>query len=237
MSFLALFLTLTLSAQAASTINDEDLVILDESESKSLSYSIKEIKAYTKTLPQDQTCLDDYLLRRKRLLVQTIASPAIVAGGAFTGAATGLVVGSLTYSLLYKLLGVLSDPTGGWQQLGYMIGGGVLGGAGSGVYALTSSVLSTYRLIDSQRVLKAMMEAHQNEIGVSTQFLFQKFKKHYSDSQSNIEDFSAFLLENDKNGTLCDGSKNRLKKRLFKKSLKYKISRSKDIFYFLNKVN
>lgn len=235
MKFLFLILTFSMATQATSSLNDEEMIVVDESESQSTSYSIKEIKAYTKTLPPDQTCLDDYLLRRKRLLTQTIASPVIIAGGALTGAATGLVIGNLTYNLLYKLLGVLSDPTGGWQQLGYIIGGGALAGAGSGVYAITSTVISAHRLVDSQRVLKAIMESHQQEIGVSTKFLFHQFKKKYSTSDLRIEDFSEFLKENDENGTLCDGTKNRLKKRLFKKSLKYKISRSKDIFYFLNK--
>jgi hypothetical protein len=232
MIFMGLFFSLQLLAQDH---RDDEVQVVDVSEDGEITYSIKEIKTYVKTLESSSTCLDDYLKRRKNIIIKLSASPFMLAAAVPASALAGVAVGSVTYSLLYNILGLLRDPTGGWEKLIYIIFGGGVSGIAGGVYVLADSGISVVRLIDTQRLLKATMEAHQGRIGVSTHFLFEKFKARYPHSSLSVGDFSSYLLQSDRDGTLCDGSKNRMKRRWpFKNSLRYKLARSQDIFFFLN---
>jgi hypothetical protein len=226
---LSLFLSLNTHAQDIA----EDIEIID-TEEESIHYRIRDVKNYVRTIDPKTTCMDEYLKRRRNITLQLAFTPATFAVGAAGTALTGAAAASVSYSVLYKLLGIFKDPSGGWAQLGYIIVGGTAGAAAGGVYVLADSGFRIKEMIDHQRIMKALMEAHHGEIGSMTKKLHALMLKDYPESSMDLEDLSYYLLSFDQRGELCDGSLRFKKPRFFKKSLKAKLASSKDIFYQLN---
>lgn len=234
-SFFLVFTLLTnLSwAQTAAPQIDEDSEILEESEPEIPRYKIKEIKTYVKTLDPQNTCMDQYLKRRRNVIIQLSLTPLIVPATFATGAVGGVFAGSFTYTVLYRWFGIFSSANGGWDQLGYMIGGGVVGAAGATVYALANGGLRVAELIDHNRLLKSLMELHHNEIGPVTEYLYGRFMKQNPESALSLSAFADTMMKLDQEGRLCDGSVKKKQARFFRNSLKNKLTRSRDIFHFL----
>lgn len=211
----------------------EESDILEESEPETPRYRIKEIKNYVLTLDPQNTCMDQYLKRRRQVIIQLSLTPLILPASFASGAFGGMLAGSVTYTVLYRWFGLLTSTNGGWDQLGYIIGGGVIGAAGVSVYALANGGMGVAELIDHNRLLKSLMELHQNEIGPVTEYLFQRFLKQNPETTLSLNAFAETLMQLDQEGRLCDGSVKRKRARLFPNSLKNKLTRSKDLFHFL----
>jgi hypothetical protein len=224
--------SLILIPSAFAEVNySQDTEIFEES--SETQYKIKEIREYLKTIPNDSTCIDEYLKRRKNLAIQLSLTPVTLVGSFYGGAVAGAIGGSISYVILYQALGVLSDPNGGWAQLGYMIGGGVLGAAAGSIAAVSYSTVGVIDFIDNQRLLKALMEAHHNEIGPVTTLLHEKYLKKHPDSPITAQDYSNYILEHDRNGNLCNGSLKRKKARFKPNRLSKKLANTKDLAHFI----
>lgn len=212
----------------------EESEILEESEPESPRYKIKDIKNYVLTLDPQNTCMDQYLKRRRQVIIQLSLTPLILPASFASGAVGGMVTGSFTYTVLYRWFGLVTSPNGGWDQLGYIIGGGVIGAAGASVYALAKGGMNIAELIDHNRLLKSLMELHQNEIGPVTEYLYSRFEKQNPGTTLSLSSFADSMIRLDQEGRLCDGSVKKKRSRIFPNSLKNKLTRSKDLYYFLN---
>jgi len=231
----ALTSVITLSTQlslAQAQITD-DAEFYEESELETPKYKMKEIRQYVKTLDANETCMDDYVKRRNQLIAQVSLAPLTIPASFYAGAIGGVAAGSISYALLYKVLGVWTDPSYGWKQLGYIIAGGVVGAGVGAVSAVAYATKGAVDLVDNQRLLKALMEAHQNEIGPVTTFLYEKYTKKHPDSPITVEDYSNYLLEHDRNGNLCNGTIKRKKAKFRPNRLSKRLSSSKDIAHFI----
>ena len=191
---------------------------------------MREIRDYVATLPSDSTCMDEYLKRRKQLIIKFSTAPVLIPAAAYGGVAAGAAAGTVTYALLYKVFGILSDPTGGWKQLGYVILGAGAGGIGAGAYVLTDLGLGVHEFVNNQRILKALMEARHNEVGPLTKKLHQNFLKKNPESPLTVETFQMGLLELDQTGALCDGSLRLKKPRFMPNRLAKRLARMKDLY-------
>jgi hypothetical protein len=232
---LALISLTTLSTQMsfAQAEVTEDAEFYEEAELETPKYKMKEIREYVKTLPTQTTCMDEYVKRRNQLITQVALAPLTIPASFYAGGFGGIVAGSISYTLLYNTLGVWTDPSYGWKQLGYMIAGGVIGAGVGVVSAVAYTTKGSLDLVDNQRLLKALMEAHHNEIGPVTTFLHTKYKKKHPESPITVEDYSNYLLEHDRDGNLCNGSIKRKKAKFRPNRLSKRLSSSKDIAHFI----
>jgi hypothetical protein len=232
---LALISLTTLSTQMsfAQAQVTEDAEFYEEAELETPKYKMKEIREYVKTLPTQTTCMDEYVKRRNQLITQVALAPLTIPASFYAGGLGGIVAGSISYTLLYNALGVWTDPSYGWKQLGYMIAGGVIGAGVGVVSAVAYTTKGSLDLVDNQRLLKALMEAHHNEIGPVTTFLHTKYKKKHPESTITVEDYSNYLLEHDRGGNLCNGSIKRKKAKFRPNRLSKRLSSSKDIAHFI----
>ena len=228
-----LFLTTNSRANTEQPTFNEDLEVLEASEPETPRYKIKQIKTYVLTIDPQTTCMDQYLKRRRNIIIQLSLTPLILPASFATGAVGGMIAGSFSYTVLYKWFGLLSSTNGGWDQLGYLIGGGVIGAGGASVYALANGGLRVAELIDINRLLKSLMELHQNEIGPVTEYLYGRFIIQNPHSTLSLNTFAETMIQLDQEGRLCDGSVKRKRTRLFPNSLKSKLTRSKDLFHYL----
>lgn len=182
--------------------------------------TIKEIKAYMETINPDTTCMDEYLQRRKQLIVKMSLSPLIVVGGtagsAYVGGATGAAIGSS--------LGGASS----WSALGYAIGGVFLGGAGGIVTTAADTTATALVLKNLNNILKTLAEQHMDRAGERTETLYAQYIKR-SKSEISKEEFLGRLMAADASGALCDGSMVKQPKIKLGSKLKYKVAKLKDI--------
>lgn len=180
---------------------------------------IKEIKTHLKTINPDTTCMDEYVRRRKQLIIKLAASPAVAVAGTMAstyvgGAAAGGIA--------------VASGVEGWTGLGYVIGGGLIGGA-SGAVAVTADTVATgITLNNINLILKTVAEQRLEKEGPFTQKLYQKYLKK-SKKDISQEDFIARLIEADANGALCDGTMVKQPKIRLGMKLKYKVAKLKDL--------
>lgn len=182
---------------------------------------IREIKNLMRTISPNETCMDEYLKRRKQLIIKLVASPLSIplflVGGAFAGAGLGTAIGSLSGA---------SDP---WAALGHMIGGGLIGGAASGVYAIVDTTSTGVQLNQINTVLKTLGEYYLEKEGRKTEKLYSLYLEKEELSPISKEEFVERIVDMDKQGTLCNGSLVKQPRIKFGLKLKYKVARPKDL--------
>jgi hypothetical protein len=191
-------------------IMDENIELVQEGERLELpKVKIRDVKNLIERMGTDNTCMDEYLQRRRQLITKLALSPVTIVGGTyaslFVGAFAGLGVAIIANATTYP------DP------LIYVANGIIGAGIAAGATTLTDTSLAAFQLADIDTILKSLAEQHLNQPGKKSQKLYERYLNN-SDRASE-EEFFAKLLSFDANGQLCDGTltkknSSRLKKRL-----------------------
>lgn len=180
---------------------------------------IKDIKNYLKTINPDTTCMDEYLVRRKQLIVQLSVSPVLMAGAT---AASG-------YTAAYTAVAISSAAgMGGWTGVGYAIGGGLVGIAASGAVVAAETTRAALVLSNMTKIVKTLAEQHMNIEGENSEKLYAKFAKR-SKSELSQDEFTEKLLAADADGSLCNGSLVEQPRIRLGTKMQFKVAKLKDI--------
>lgn len=189
---------------------DENIEIVNENENIEVpKIRIAEVKDLIKKIGTDNTCMDEYLQRRRQLIAKLALSPVTIVGGTyaslFVGAFAGLGVAILTNAA-------------GMDPLLYVAWGVIGGGVVAGTATATDTSLAAFQLADIDTILKSLAEQHLNQSGKKSGQLYDRYLKG-SETPASPEVFFAKLMDFDGNGQLCDGSLTKkdsykLKKRL-----------------------
>lgn len=219
------------SAEPTFTLTENDIEEIEivEKESAATKISISEIKDYLSSINPETTCMDEYIQRRKELLIQLGLTPAtaIVAGvaGVYVGGMTGVTIGNYQGGM------------DGWAGLAYAIGGAMIGGGSAIIIVGAQSTLAAISAYDLDLVVKSLGELHIRGQGAKSEKLYSKYKAKSGEGGLSKEQFFSKLLEADANGTLCDSSMVKQPKiKLSFSKLKYKVAKSKDIRKYFNKL-
>lgn len=199
----------------ASTSNqisiDENIEIINEDEGLQVPrVRIADVKNLIESLGTDNTCMDEYLQRRRQLITKLSLSPVTIVGGTYVSLFAGGVLGLGAAIVTNTVTGV--DP------LIYVAYGIIGGGLVTGTATVTDSSLAAFQLADIDTILKALAEQHLDRAGKKSQKLYERYSNG-AENASSPEIFFTKLMQFDANGQLCDGSitkknSNRLKKRL-----------------------
>jgi hypothetical protein len=204
----------------ANTTLNNDMDILSEDESFEVPrMKVKDVKEILSQMDPDKTCIDEYLKRRKQLILKLSISPVTIVGGTYASFFAGAIGG----------LGVayVVGATG-WDPLGYVILGGFAGVVGTGVTTVTDTGLTVFQLIDVDMILKALAEQRSQRPGAKSDKLFSKYLKG-NENPLTKELFFEKLKELDESGELCDGSLVKRPRIGTGRRLKYKIARTKHL--------
>jgi len=226
-SIFALLTIFSLNSFASTSMQDEvneNLEILHEDENLDVPKTkISDVKELLSTMNTAATCMDEYLKRRKQLIVKLSLSPLTITVGTVATAYTGALGGGL-------LANALSNPEAGVYVDGLVyVVYGLLGGfmTGAGV-TLTDTNMAAFQLADIDTIVKALAEQYRNQAGKKSDKLYARFVKKEQRPVSK-EVFFAKLMEMDATGALCDGSLVKQPKFKFGSKLKYKVARTKHL--------
>lgn len=186
--------------------------------------STADIKNYLSTINPDSTCIDEYLHRRRQVIIKLAFTPVEMAlgvvGGAYVGGVTGVLISSVS--------------TNPWAELAYAVSGMMIGGAASVVVSGASATMAAIEIYDLDLMMKTLAELHLDRTGVKSEKLYTKYMKS-SESPLSKEEFFAKLLADDESGALCSGEMIKQPKIKIGTKLKFKVARSKDFFKSLLK--
>ncbi len=181
--------------------------------------TIKDIKAHLKTINPETTCMDEYLGRRKQLIVKLGLTPVVAVAGTVASTYVGGVAG--------VGLGMANNAEG-WSGLGYAIGGAMVGAAAGVVAVGVDTTVTAVTLNNIDLILRTLAENHLNVEGPKTDKLYAKYVKK-SKLDLSKEEFMSKLLEADADGTLCDGSMVHQPRVRIGTKLKFKVAKLKDV--------
>lgn len=181
--------------------------------------TIKEIKAHLKTINPETTCMDEYVARRKQLIIKLGVTPV----AAVAGTMASTYVGGVTAVAISQANGV-----DGWAGLGYAIGGAALGMATGVVTVGVDATVTAVTLNNIDLILRTLAEQHMNVEGTKTDKLYAKYMKK-SKVDLPKEEFMKKLLAADADGTLCDGTMVKQPRIRIGTKLKFKVAKLKDL--------
>lgn len=185
---------------------------------------IKEIKNLVKTSNPDTTCLDEYLKRRKELIIKLSVSPAVAVAGTVAGGYAGGMAG----------IGIATATSvDGWSALGYVIVGAAAGGAAGAVATVASTTATGITLANNVLITKTVAEQQLGRSGVYSDKLYAKYLKK-SQVDLSKEEFLNKLVEADQEGNLCNGSMVKQPKIKIGTKLKYKVAKLKDLVRYID---
>lgn len=219
LSFALSALLITAPSYAQST---SDVEVVDS------KITIKEIKALVGSqIPKNDTCLDEFLARRKELSTKLWLSPLTGAAEIGGGGAVGLGVGAIIAHTL------VAD---GWAQLGALIGGGLIGFAAGTAVFITGSTVNIVKFANNDRLIKWIAEARLTAGGKATDKMVKKYNKNYKKDHATQEDLANIIVKLDKSGELCNGSI--VAPRRFKngKKLKQRLANKTEFFKKMHEV-
>lgn len=178
-------------------------------------------KVVASQVGSDQTCLDEYLVRQNELKKFLIWAPpmALVAVPAAT------LVGG------YTSLFIASAFTSGWDQLGYMILGGMASGAGVLGTFIFKEVSKGVEFANSKRMVKIITAAHNQDFENKTFVrFFERYNEKYSANPKTKEELADAVIELDESGKLCDGE---VRGYLNPKNAKYALAKRRHLMKYL----
>jgi hypothetical protein len=190
---------------------------------------IKEIKKLVGSqIPKSDTCLDEFLERRKELSKKLWLSPLTGAAEVGGGTGVGLAVGAVIGTTLIK--------DGGWAQLGALLGGGLIGFAAGSAVFITGTTVNIVKFANNDRLIKWIAEARLTAGGKATDKMVKKYNKKFKQDNATEEDLAAIIVDLDKSGALCNGSI--VAPRRFKKGkkLKQRLANKTEIFKKIHEV-
>jgi hypothetical protein len=181
--------------------------------------TIKEIKAHLQTINPESTCMDEYIARRKQLMIKLGLTPVVAVAGTmgstYVGGMTGVAIGG-------------ASGAEGWSGLGYAIGGAMVGMATGVVAVGVDTTVTAVTLNNIDLILRTLAEYHLNVEGTKSEKLYSKYLKK-SQTDLSKEEFLAKLIAADEDGTLCDGSWVKQPKIKIGPKLKFKVAKLKDL--------
>ncbi len=219
MKFKALSLLCLLSFQSFAQVHDnqEPEVVVEESSTLEIStIRIKDVKELIANIGAENTCMDEYLKRRRHLVTKLALAPVILPVG-FYAATIGAGIG-----------GVYLAYTVGFDPLGGVILGMFTGAVGGSTGLLTDTGLGISQLIEVDRIVKSLAELHLNQSSQKTSRLYKKYAKN-NDNAVDQKSFELQLLTLDQEGKLCDGSLTKSRFGKVARRLKKKIARTKHL--------
>lgn len=185
---------------------------------------IKEIKNHLSIINPETTCLDEYLQRRKQLMVKLAISPGVAIAGTMASVYAGGALGA----------GVaVASGVEGWGGLGYVIGGGLIGGATGVVAVAGDAAVTAVTLNNINLILKTVAEQRMDKEGPYSNKLYKKYLKK-SKRDISREEFIARLIEADENGKLCNGTMVKQPRIRIGMKLKYKVAKLKDLIRYVD---
>jgi hypothetical protein len=190
--------------------------------------SIREIKEWLERAEPSQTCLDEYLERRKQLGLKIGFAPIIIAGSTVVGGYGGALAGAG----IFELSGI---PSGGLGNVVALAIGGVVGGTFGLTFGTTEEVVSLVNFFKNQALLALLFESKTSS-GEMVEKFYKDFKATYPQSSLTKDKFVEELSYLDSIGVLCDGSlviNSRYKKG---KKLKQNLATKKEIFHYLAEI-
>jgi hypothetical protein len=218
MKFIPLLLIFLVSfhSLAQETVSDEVEVFVHNESIDENSIKIQDVKKLVQDIGTDNTCLDEYLKRRKNLIIWVSASPLTVVAGTYGAAIAMGYAGAGVAALI------------GADALGGVVLGIGFGGLGAAFGTVSDAASSAFKLAEIDRLTKALAEQHLGMDGENSNKIYAKYLKN---NETPLEQSVFFekLIELDKNGKLCDGSM--LKKPRFGTgaALRYKLARVKHL--------
>lgn len=219
MKFKALALLCLISFQSFAQVDqsqEPEVVVNEDSTFEVPSVRIREIRELIREKGEENTCMDEYLKRRNRLIIKLALAPAVIPAGFYVATVgTGFAGLLLGYSI-------------GVEPLATAIGGMALGAVGGGTGLLTDTGLGIKHLIETDRILKSLGELHLNRAGTKTQRLYSKYAQN-NENAVDEKSFEIALLNLDQEGKLCDGTLT--KNRVLTKghSLRKRLARTKHL--------
>lgn len=216
LNILALLCLFSFQAFAQVEIPEDAEIVLEEEALELPRVRIKDVRNLINTIGPENTCMDEYLKRRKQLIVKLSLSPITIVAGTYVGSiAAGFVGVGIASALAFDELG------------GVIIGLG-LGFLGTGTATLTDTGLAAFQLSDIDTLNKALAELHLNLPGKKSAKVYARYIKGKENPMSEPAFYSK-LLEFDASGKLCDGSM--VKKPRFASGtrLKHKVARVKHL--------
>lgn len=192
-------------------------------------YPIREIRLWLEATDSSETCVDEYLKRRKELGVKIGFSPAIIFGSTLVGVYGGALAGAGVFEL--------SDiPSGGLGNVVALAIGGVVGGTIGLGAGTTEEIISIVNYFKNQSLLRLIYES-KNQQGIVIKKFYEEFSSLYPDTTLNKERFVQEISYLDTLGVLCDGSL--VKTTRYKKGhkLKQKLATKNEIFNYLAEIN
>jgi hypothetical protein len=189
----------------------------DEGETKKIP--VKEIKAFVETINPETTCLDEYLKRRKQLILKLSASPVImVAGTAASFYGGGLAGAGVAYVV----------KPDGWGALTYVVGGALLGVAAGAVSTTADTAITAVQLRNTNLVIQALASQQMQRESDKVEKLYAKYVKR-SEKDLSKEEFLSKLMQLDAKGSLCDGSLVKQPKIKIGPKLQFKVAKLKGL--------
>ena len=212
----ALACLVSFNCLAAVEIPEHAEIMLDEEVLEMPSVKIKDVKELISSIGPENTCMDEYLKRRKQLIIKLSLSPATIVAGTYVGT---IGAGFLGVGVAAALA---VDPFAG------VILGMFFGFIGTGSATITNTNIAAFQLADVDRILKALAEQHLGQPGKKSAKLFAKYARNAKNPVDENAFFEKFM-ELDETGKLCDGSMVKKPRLASGRKLKHKVARSKHL--------
>ncbi len=190
--------------------------------------SIREIKEWLEASDQSQTCLDEYLKRRKELGIKIGFAPIVIAGSTVVGGYGGALAGAG----VFELSGI---PYGGLGNVVALAIGGLVGSTFGLTLGTAEEVVSLVNFFKNQALLRLLYES-KTTTGEMVEKFYQDFKTSFPQSSLTKQKFVEELSYLDTIGVLCDGSLVKNSRYKNGKKLKQNLATKKEIFYYLAEI-
>lgn len=192
----------------------ENVELIETEISQFNEIKIKDVKKIIQEVGPENTCMDEYLKRRNRLILSLSISPAVLVGSAYAGGLVGLVAA--------ETIGGAINPVNGFETflLGSIAGGAMI----APTIALIQTGSQIKQLREVNLILKALAEIRIKAFGEKINKLYAKYSE-LEEYPLDKSFFMAELLALDSNNELCDGSMTRKNSKL----LKHRLARLKNI--------
>lgn len=178
-------------------------------------------KVISNQIQSDRTCLDEYLQRQSELKKFLIWAPPI----ALVATPTATLVGA------YGSLTIASIFTSGWDQLGYMI----LGGLGSGVAVAGTFIFKQtskgIEFANTKRMSAIITAAHsRNYQNKKYKKFVKRYNRKYSAKPKTQEELADHIIDLDESGDLCNG---KVRGYINPKNLKYSLAKRRHLMKYI----
>lgn len=186
---------------------------------------IKDIKKLVGTqISKKNTCLDEYLARRKQLSLNLWLTPALGPIEVYGGTFGGIFAGGLL-STVFK--------SGEWTLL---IAGGLVGFAAGTALFLGGATKNIINFSNNDAMIKWIAEARLSNPDKVSDRLFKQYSKKFKNDHATQEEIQSLIIKWDESGELCNGRIVAPKRSKKGKKIKQRLANKSEIFKELHRV-